>query len=93
MSSFKRAIGAAAVSALLVSSTAIAADMSPLPAGKPAGTKEAALLGAPFLLIGGAIIIAIIAIAASNGGNDNPTTPTTSTTTTTSTATSTGTAG
>jgi hypothetical protein len=82
MSSFKRAIGAAAVSALLASSTAIAADVSPLPAGKPAGTKEAALLGTPFLLIGGAIIVAIIAIAASGGGNDNPTTPTTSSTTT-----------
>ena len=85
MSSFKRAIGAAAVSALLVSSTAFAANVAPLPAGKPAGTKEAALLGTPFMLIGIAVVVAVIAIAASGGGDDNdkPTTPVTNTTTTT----------
>jgi hypothetical protein len=84
MSSFKRAIGAAAVSALLVSSTAFAANVAPLPAGKPAGTKEAALLGTPFMLIGIAVVVAVIAIAASGGDdNDNPTTPVTNTTTTT----------
>ena len=83
MTSFKRAIGAATVSALLATSTAFAADVTPLPAGKPAGTKEAALLGTPFLLIGAAVVVAIIAISVSGGGDDNPTTPVTNTTTTT----------
>jgi hypothetical protein len=86
MTFFKRAIGAAAVSAMLASSTAIAAEVTPLPAGKPAGTREAALLGAPFVLIGIAVVAAIVAISVSGGDDDNnPTTPTTSSTTTTGT--------
>jgi len=86
MTSFKRAISAAAVSAMLASSTAIAAEVTPLPAGQPAGTKQAALLGAPFVLIGIAVVAAIVAISVSGGDDNNkPTTTTTSSTSTTGT--------
>lgn len=86
MTSFKRAISAAAVSAMLASSTAIAAEVTPLPAGKPAGVKQADLLGAPFVLIGIAVVAAIVAISISGGDDNNkPTTPTTSSTSTTGT--------
>jgi hypothetical protein len=86
-------------STMLVSSTFAATPGVPLPAGKPAGVKQAAYMGDNFLLIliGAGIVIGGIALAVSNPGGDNPTTPTTnstSTTTTTSTsttATSTGT--
>ncbi|MBV9549678.1 MAG: hypothetical protein JO256_08415 [Alphaproteobacteria bacterium] len=75
MRAFQRALGAAAVTALLASSAT--ADVSPLPAGKPAGVRQADLIGMPFLLIGLAIVGIIVAVSAS-GGN-TPTTPTTGT--------------
>ena len=79
MTFFKRAVSAAAVSALLASS-AIAAQVSPLPAGKPAGTRQADLIGRPFLLLGLAAAAIIIAVAVSSGNDkNNPTTPTTGT--------------
>jgi hypothetical protein len=76
-------------STMLVSSTFAATQSVPLPAGKPAGVKQAAYLGDNFLLIllGAGIVIGGIALAVSNPGGDNPTTPTTSSTTTTSTTT------
>jgi hypothetical protein len=85
MTSFKRAIGAAAVTAVLASSTAIAAEVTPLPAGKPAGVKQADLLGAPFVLIGIAVVAAIVAISVSGNDDNKPTTPTTNSTSTTGT--------
>jgi hypothetical protein len=83
-------------STMLVSSTFAATPGVPLPAGKPAGVKQAAYMGDNFLLIliGAGIVIGGIALAVSNPGGDNPTTPTTNSTSTTSTsttATSTGT--
>lgn len=79
MTVFKRAVSAAAVSALLASS-AIAAQVTPLPAGKPAGTRQADLFGTPFLLLGIAAAAVIIAVAVSSSNDhNNPTTPTTGT--------------
>lgn len=81
MSSFKRAAGAVAVAALLASSTAYAADVAPLPAGKPAGTHEAALLAlGPIFWIGLAAIAVGVGVAASNNGNKTTTTTSTGTT-------------
>jgi hypothetical protein len=78
MTSFKRSLSAAVTAALLVSSTAYAADVAPLPAGKPAGTKQAALLAlGPIFWIGLAAIAVGIGVAASNNDNNSPTTPTT----------------
>jgi hypothetical protein len=78
MKFFKRALSAAAVSALLASSVA-AAEVSPLPAGKPAGTRQADLIGTPFLLLGLGALAIIIAVAVSSSDKNNPTTPTTGT--------------
>lgn len=79
MTFFKRALGAAAVTAMLASSVA-AAEVAPLPAGKPAGTRQADLFGTPFLLLGIAAAAVIIAVAVSSGNDHNhPTTPTTGT--------------
>lgn len=86
MTSFKRAAGVAAVAALLVSSTAsYAADVTPLPAGKAAGTHEAALLSVPLFWIGLVAVGLGIGFAVS-GGHDHNTPSTTSTTTTTGTS-------
>lgn len=67
---------------LMVSSTFAA---SPLPAGKAAGTKEAAMLGPQFalILLGAGIVIGGIALAVSNNGGDGVTTPTTTASSTT----------
>ncbi len=80
MTSFKRTVGAVAAAAFLASSTAYAADMAPLPAGKPAGTHEAALLAlGPIFWIGLAAVALGIGVAASNNGG-NKTVITTTTT-------------
>jgi hypothetical protein len=81
MTSFKRAAGVAAVAALLASSAAYAE--SPLPAGKPAGTHEAALLSLPLFWVGLAVVGLGIGLAVS-GGNDHHSSTTTSTSTGTS---------
>lgn len=71
-----RFLPAVIASALLVS-PAIAADTAPLPAGKPAGTKDAALFAAsPFLFIIGIAAVVGIAVAVSNNGGNNNTTTT-----------------
>jgi hypothetical protein len=81
MTSFKRSVGAAVTAAMLVSSAAYAADVAPLPAGKPAGTKQAALLAlGPIFWIGLAAIAIGIGVAASGNDKNTPTTPTTTTT-------------
>ncbi len=75
MTSFKRSIGAIAAAAFLVSSSAYA-EISPLPAGKPAGTKEAALLAlGPIFWIG----LAAIALGIGFAVSDNNKTVTTTT--------------
>jgi len=74
-----RIIGAALLATTLVASGAFAA--SPLPAGKPAGAKDAALLGAPGLvLVGVAIVATGIAITLSKNSNNGVTSPTTTST-------------
>ena len=77
----KSLVGAVTAAAFL-SSSAFAADVSPskapLPAGKAAGTKEAALLGPlliPALLAAGVGIF--VGVAASGGFNDDKATPST----------------
>lgn len=71
-----RTICASLMAATLLVSSAIAA---PLPAGKPAGVKEAAVLGPNvfLVLLGAGVIIGGITLAVSNNGNDGVTTPTT----------------
>ena len=75
-------------SSLMVSSTFAAT--APLPAGKPAGVKEAAFLGPNtlMLLIGLGIAVGGLALAVSNPGGQGITSGTTTATTTTSTGTS-----
>jgi hypothetical protein len=76
-------------STMLVSSTFAATPGVPLPAGKPAGVKQAAYMGDNFLLIliGAGIVIGGIALAVSSPGGNGVTTPTTNSTSTTSTTT------
>ncbi len=65
-------IGGFVAASLLMSTSLFAAEKAaPLPAGKPAGTKEAAFLGplAP-VIIAGAVGV-FIAVAASGGFNDS----------------------
>ena len=67
----KSVIGGVVAASLLVSSAFAAEKASPLAAGKPAGTKEAALLGpyAPAILAG--VVAIFVAVAASGGFNDS----------------------
>jgi len=72
----------------LTASSAMAADVGPLPQGAPAGVKHAQMEGNTVLyVLLGAAVIAGIAIAASSG-SDNAPTPAPPATTTTSTTTS-----
>jgi hypothetical protein len=68
-------VGAAVLATSLLASSAFAADVTPLPAGQPAGIKEAEFLAAsPFLLIGAIALVAVIAVATSSGGGHSSTT-------------------
>jgi len=72
------------VAATLLASSTFAADIvpaaAPLPAGKAAGTKDAALLGPNGFWIGLAIVaVVVVAVVASSGNKNNTTTPTTDT--------------
>ncbi len=78
MRSLTRAVGAVVLTSLLATS-AIAA---PLPAGKPAGTQEAAVLGSGFVWIGILSIAALTALTLSSSGSKGVSTPTTSSTST-----------
>jgi hypothetical protein len=62
---------AVALSTTLLASAAFAADnLSPLPAGKPAGVKEAQIGQAGWILIGvGAVAAIAIGVASSSNGN------------------------
>jgi hypothetical protein len=71
----KSVIGGFVAASLLISTSLFAAEKAaPLPAGKPAGTKEAAFLGprAPVILAGAVAVF--VAVAASGGFNDEATT-------------------
>lgn len=71
---------AAAALLLATCSSAIAAD-APLPAGKPAGTKEAAMAGGGLtILIGLGVIAAFTAVMVSQDNKNGVTTPSTSST-------------
>ena len=65
-------------SALLISPT-FAAEVAPLPAGKPAGTKQADLIGLTGWTLALALAAVGVGIAAAAGAFDNKTTTTTGT--------------
>ena len=69
----KSIIGGVVAASLIVSSAFAAEKASPLAAGKPAGTKEAAFIGplAPLVLAG--FVAVFVAVAASGGFNDDAT--------------------
>ncbi len=71
----KTVLGGLVAASLLVSS-AFAADKAtgPLPAGKPAGTKEAAFLGVYAPVILGVAVAVFVALAASGTFNDDSST-------------------
>jgi hypothetical protein len=74
-----RAICAALVATSLMSSSVFAATAAPLPAGKPAGAKQAALLGPNGLLVlfGLGVVIGGVVLTVSGGDKTGVTTPTT----------------
>jgi hypothetical protein len=74
---FSKVLTAVTASALLISPV-LASEVSPLPAGKPAGTKEAALETGGVLLVVGIAAVAV-GIAAAAGAFDSKTTTTTGT--------------
>lgn len=78
-----RTIFATVIAASLLSSSAFAAgeSVAPLPAGKPAGVKQAAILGpnAFLVLLGLGVVIGGVALAISNNDKNTPTTPSTGT--------------
>jgi hypothetical protein len=70
-----RTLIALALSTTLTASAAFAADVAPLPAGKPAGVKQAQVGTTGWVLIGAGAIVAIAAVAASSNGSPTPATP------------------
>jgi hypothetical protein len=84
-----RSIAAVALATSLLVSSAYAAPVSSLTAGKPAGVQQAQLQGSNtlFIVLGVGILAAGIGLAAS--GDSNTITPAKTTTTTTTTATTT----
>jgi hypothetical protein len=76
-----RGIGAAFIAATLFASSAFAANnvVAPLPSGKPAGVKQAAMLGpnAFLILVGLGVVIGGVALSVSNSDHNTPTTPST----------------
>lgn len=78
-----RAFGTIALVMAFSASNAMAASVSPLPPGKPAGVRQAQDTGNTLLILAGlGIVGAAIALAASSGGNNNI--PSTSTSVSTS---------
>jgi hypothetical protein len=66
----KSVLGGVVAASLLISS-AFAAEKGPLPAGKPAGVKEAAFLGVYAPIILAVAVATFVAIAASGGFKDD----------------------
>jgi hypothetical protein len=79
MTSTTRTAGALFLTSLLASG-AFAADRTPLPAGKPAGTKQAAMTGNSALIwLGVAAVIGVTIAVVASDNDDDVTTPTTGT--------------
>ena len=77
MKSMSRAAGALFLTGLLASG-AFAADKSPLPAGKPAGAKEATMQGNSALIwLGVAAVIGVTIAVVAGNSDDGVTTPVT----------------
>jgi hypothetical protein len=66
-----RTLIALALSTTLIASTALAAEVGPLAAGKPAGVKQAQMGTTAWVLLG-AGAIAAIAIGVASGSNGSP---------------------
>jgi len=79
-------VAALLVTTLSASSAFALPDAGPLPAGKPAGVRQAREDGHTMLFIAGATLVGIgIALAVTNNGNNNTTPNTSSSISTTST--------
>jgi nitric oxide reductase large subunit len=66
-----RTLIALALSTTLIASTALAAEVGPLAAGKPAGVKQAQMGTTAWVLLG-AGAVAAIAIGVASGSNGSP---------------------
>ena len=66
-----RTLIALALSTTLIASTALAAEVGPLAAGKPAGVKQAQMGTTAWVLLG-AGAVAAIAIGVASGSNGTP---------------------
>jgi hypothetical protein len=65
-----RTLIAVALSTTLIASAALAADVSPLAPGKPAGVKQAQMGTTPWVLIGVGVVAAVaIGVASSSNGS------------------------
>jgi hypothetical protein len=67
-----RTLIAAALSSVLTVSTAFAADVSPLAAGKPAGVKQAQTIGETGWVLIGLGVVAAVAIGVASSSNGSP---------------------
>jgi hypothetical protein len=67
-----RTLIAAALSSVLIVSTAFAADVSPLAAGKPAGVKQAQALSQTTWVLIGIGVVAAVAIGVASSSNGSP---------------------
>ena len=75
-----RRLAAISLAVSLIASNAIAAENASLAPGKPAGVKQAALSGTPFVwVLGLAFLGAGIGLAASGTGGNTPAVTTTTT--------------
>ena len=75
---FKSVLGGVVTAALLSSATFAAETAKPLPAGKPAGTQKATLLGVDAGLLGTVILGTVVIIAVAGGFNEERSTSGTS---------------
>ncbi len=69
-----RTLIAVALSTTLIASAALAADVSPLAPGKPAGVKQAQMGTTPWVLIGVGVVAAV-AIGVASSSNGSPVQP------------------
>ena len=69
-----RSFIAVALSTTLIASTALAAEVGPLAAGKPAGVKQAQTMDTTTWVLIGTGVVAAIAIGVASGSNGKPTT-------------------
>ena len=67
-----RSFIAVALSTTLIASTALAAEVGPLAAGKPAGVKQAQTMDTTTWVLIGTGVVAAIAIGVASGSNGSP---------------------